>query len=61
VFFYYVASGCRRNIREFEKETSLLDANLKTPEQIGVFPDETLEEIIEPYNEEYEIYWRGTV
>ena len=48
-------------MHEFEKERNLLDANLRIPEEMGVFPDGELTDITEPYDEEYEKAWRGKV
>lgn len=56
---FLITLGCHRNIREFTKESKLLDSNLKMLDEIEVFPDETLKDIVEPYDEEYEAHWRG--
>ena len=33
-----------------------MSANLRIPDEVGIFPDEMCQEIIEPYDDDYEVY-----
>jgi len=57
--FDYV--GCNENIHEWKREANLLHSNLGALNEVEVFPNETLKDIIEPYDEAYEIHWKGKV
>ncbi len=61
MFYIYFFVDCDENLKQLENETNRFGSNLEKLKELDIFPDECLEEIIEPYDEEKEAEWRSTL